>query len=199
MWKWLLIITTPIVLLIGGVAWYITRDAGDLPQQAAQAPTAATPDDASPTLAPNQRPRPASKGPGWALNCRSAAQEQGLSCRLSQRVVQRGSGLLLTQVTFFLPPKNQDGGRFSIQLPLGVSLQGGASLRVDENAPQNLRIRTCDRRGCYIEGQLSPQLLVQLRKGNALTVAFKNQGQDTISLPLSLSGFEEALAKAKNV
>jgi len=39
----------------------------------------------------------------------------------------------------------------------------------------------------------------QLRQGSKLTIAFKNLAEKTISLPLSLSGFEEAYTKAQKI
>jgi invasion protein IalB len=199
MWKWIFFLVLPVVLLIGGVAWYLTKDRGGLPWQAAQVEEPSTPQgQESPTLKPNQRPQPQSPGPGWAINCRSGAQEKTLRCRLSQRVVMQGSGRLLTQVTFFLPTNTQKP-QFAIQLPLGVLVPAGASIQIDENPAQRLRFRSCDRGGCYAEAALSPEMLGQLRKGSKLTIAFKNLAEKTISLPLSLGGFEEAYAKAQNV
>ncbi len=198
MWKWIFFVILPVVLLLGGAAWYLTKDRA-VPWQAAQVeePSPAQ-DQESPALQPNQKPQPQSPGPGWAINCRSAAQEKALSCRLSQRVVMQGSGQLLTQVTFLLPTDTQTP-QLAIQLPLGVLVPAGASIQVDENPAQRLRFRTCDRGGCYAEAALSPELLGQLRKGSKLTIAFKNLAEKTISLPLSLGGFEEAYAKAQNV
>lgn len=198
MWKWIFFVILPVVLLLGGIAWYVTKDRG-LPWQAAQVeePSSAQ-DQESPALKPNQKPQPQTPGPGWAINCRSGAQEKTLSCRLSQRVVMQGSGRLLTQVTFLLPTDTQTP-QLAIQLPLGVLVPAGASIQVDANPTQRLRFRTCDRAGCYAEAALSSELLGQLRKGSKLTIAFKNLAEKTISLPLSLGGFEEAYAKAQNV
>jgi len=199
MWKWIFFLFLPVVLLAGGVAWYLTKDRGALPWQTTQVEEPSTAQEqGSPTLKPNQKPQPQSPGPGWAINCRSAAQEKKLSCRLSQRVVMKGSGRLLTQVTFFLPTDTQKP-QFAIQLPLGVLVPAGASIQVDGNPSQRLRFRSCDRGGCYAEGALSPELLGQLRKGSKLTIGFKNLAEKTISLPLSLSGFEAAYTKAQNV
>jgi len=80
-----------------------------------------------------------------------------------------------------------------------IKVPAGASIQVDGNTPQNLRFRTCDRGGCYAELALSSTLLAQLRKGSKLTITFKSLAQGTISLPLSLGGFEDAYTKARNV
>jgi len=109
----------------------------------------------------------------------------------------KGSGRLLTRVTFLLAAANQEP-KLNIQLPLGVLIQAGATIRIDENPPQGLRFRTCDRGGCYAETPLSTALLAQLRKGSKLVIEFKNLAEKTIKLPLSLGGFDEAYAKAQS-
>ncbi len=199
MWKWLFFVI-PVVVLVGGAAWYLTSDGdGGFAWQTAQVekPTTPVPKTASPTLRPDQKPKPQKPGPGWAVNCRSGAQDAALNCRLSQTVVMKGSGRLLTRVTFLLAAANQEP-KLNIQLPLGVLIQAGATIRIDENPPQGLRFRTCNRGGCYAETPLSPAFLAQLRKGSKLVIEFKNLAEKTIKLPLSLGGFDEAYVKAQS-
>ena len=199
MLKWLLVVIVAVALSVGGIALYLTNSGEGLPWQTAVQEPSKTDGDKTPTLAPGQSPQPKTTGPAWALNCRSGAQDKALNCRLSQRVVMKGSGRLLAQVTFLLPAAKQKEAQLNIRLPLGVLVSAGTTVQVDGNPPQNLRIRTCDRGGCYARTALSSELLAQLRKGSKLTVAFKNLTEKTISLPLSLGGFAEAYAKAQDV
>jgi invasion protein IalB len=155
---------------------------------AAQAPQA-TP----PAAAPGAAPQAPSRGPGWAVNCKSEATDKALDCRLSQTVVTENRQLL-ANVTFHFPPAPQKPETI-VQVPLGVLLPAGATVQVDENTAQQLSFRACDRNGCYAQGPLSPDVLAQLRKGKQVSVAFKNLAEKEIKVPLSLDGFGPAYGK----
>jgi invasion protein IalB len=199
MWKWLLFVILPIVVLAGGIAWYLTVEGESGLPQVAQFEKTKTParETTSPTLKPDQKPQPQNPGPGWAVNCTSDAKDATLRCGLSQTVVMKKSGRVLSRVTFLLPAGGQEP-RLNLQLPLGVLISAGAAVRVDDNPPQGLRFRTCNRGGCYAETPLTQAFLAQLRKGSKLVIEFKNLAEKTLKLPLSLDGFDEAYAKAQS-
>ena len=144
--------------------------------------------------APAAPPKPAeSKGPGWAVNCKSAATDKGLECRLSQTVVTQQGGLL-ADVTFRIPADKKNPEAI-VRVPLGVLLTAGASVQVDENAPQRLNFSACDRNGCYAQGPISTAMFATLQKGKQVKVSFQNQAKKAIDVPLSLDGFADAYAK----
>ena len=199
MLKWLVFVIVPIVLLIGAVAWFLTiGKESELPWQTAQVEDqqAGVAGEKSAALSPDQRPQPQGSGPGWAVNCKSGARDKALNCRLSQTVVMKGSGRLLTQVTFLLPASAQNP-QINVQLPLGVQVPAGTTISIDDKTPQRLQFRTCDRSGCYAESTLSSAFLNELRKGGKLNIAFKNLADKTIRLSMSLDGFEQAYTKAQ--
>jgi len=144
--------------------------------------------------APAKPPAAQGAGPGWAVNCKSDATEKGLECRLSQTVVTKQGGQVLTEVTFLFPAGNKEN-EVVLQLPLGLFLPGGAAIQVDDNPPQRLTFRACDRSGCFARAPLSPETLVTLQKGKQLEVSFQNLAEDPIKVPLSLDGFEGAYSK----
>jgi invasion protein IalB len=146
---------------------------------------------AAPT-APTAQPAPA--GPGWAVNCKSEANEKGLECRMSQTVVIKQSGQVLTNVTFRIPVDTKTP-EIIVQLPLGVLLTAGATFQVDDNAAQRLNFRACDRNGCYANSSVSPDVLATLRKGTQLKIGFQNLAEKPITVPLSLDGFGEGYEK----
>lgn len=146
--------------------------------------------------APAKPPAAQEAGPGWAVNCKSDATEQGLECRLSQTVVTKQGGQVLTEVTFLFPEDNKEI-EVIVQLPLGLFLPGGATIQVDDNSPQRLGFRACDRSGCFARAPISPQMLANLQKGKQLQVSFQNLAEDPINVPLSLDGFEGAYSKIK--
>lgn len=146
---------------------------------------------------PTPPPTPAEaekKGPGWAVNCKSGASEQGLECRLSQTVVTQQGGQVLADVTFRVPA-DKKGPEAIVRLPLGVFLPAGAGLQVDDKTAQKLNFRACDRNGCYAQAPISTQMLKDLQGGQELKVSFKNLAEKDIDVPLSLDGFPEAYRK----
>ena len=84
-----------------------------------------------------------------------------------------------------------------VQLPLGLNLQGGAKLQVDDGKPTELPIQTCENRGCYAGTPIAPDLLAALKSGKQLKVLFQNLGKETITIPLPLADFAAAYEKIK--
>ncbi len=113
---------------------------------------------------------------------------------MSQTVVLKQSGQVLTNVTFRIPWIRKRS-QIIVQLPLGVLLPAGATFQVDENAAQRLNFRACDRNGCYANSPVSPEVLATLRKGKQLKISFQNLAEKPITVPLSLDGFGEAYEK----
>ena len=127
-----------------------TKPATKLTQ--ASPPSSTSEKKQTPSASPSQSaPAPATaqtKGPGWAVNCKSEAKEKELECRMSQTVVLKQSGQILTNITFRIPADTKKP-EIIVQLPLGVFLAAGATVQVDENPPQRINYRACDRSGCF--------------------------------------------------
>lgn len=154
---------------------------------------------AAPAASPAQStPAPAAagepKGPGWAVNCKSEATEKDLECRMSQTVVLKQSGQVLTNVTFRIPADTKKP-EIIVQLPLGVSLAPGATFQVDENPAQRLNFRACDRSGCFAISPVTPEMLAILKRGKQIKIGFQNLAEKPITVPLSLEGFGDAYEK----
>jgi len=176
-----------------GADWSSTSEPTGGPLTVAQATTPTTP--TTPTgQTPAAKPQGDEKpGPGWAVNCKSGAKEKALDCRLSQTVVTKNRQVL-TEVTFHFPPAGEESETI-IQVPLGVLLSGGGTVQVDQNPPQSVTFRACNRNGCYGRAVLSSEFLSQLRKGKQVTVVFKNLSEKEVKVPLSLDGFSDAYGK----
>jgi invasion protein IalB len=152
----------------------------------------------APSVQMEEGKEPQAAGPGWAVNCSSEAGQKGLSCQMSQTVVAKQSGRTLTNVAFLLSPESKNP-EVLLRLPLGLYLPAGATYQVDENAPQRLSIRACDRNGCYARGPVSPESMGSLTKGKQLKIDFKNLAEESVSIPLSLDGFASAYEKIQRL
>ena len=184
-------------VLLGTSVWIDaqaeTKPATKLSQ--ANQPSSSTEKKPTTPAATQSQPAPAAgKGPGWAVNCKSEAKDKGLECRMSQTVVLKQGGQVLTNVTFRVPADTKTP-EMIVQLPLGVYLAPGASFQVDTNPAQRLSYRACDRNGCFAIAPVTPDALALLKKGKQIIISFQNLAEKPITVPLSLDGFGEAYEK----
>jgi invasion protein IalB len=84
-----------------------------------------------------------------------------------------------------------------VQLPLGLNLQAGAKLQVDDTKSVDLPIQTCENRGCYASMPISPEMLAALRSGKQLKILFQDLAKETITIPMTLNDFATAYDKIK--
>jgi invasion protein IalB len=144
----------------------------------------------------NVKPQDSAAGPGWAVNCQSRNQAKEFECGISQNVVFKKSGQLLTTVTLRVPADAKPPV-ILIRLPLRLYLPAGATYQIDANVPQALNFRACVRTGCYAQTPATPEVVARLKAGKQLIVGFQNLAQKPISVPLSLDGFGEAYDKVQ--
>jgi invasion protein IalB len=149
---------------------------------------------AQPPASDSAKTQSASTGPGWAVSCKSQTKDKEGVCRISQAVVLKNSGRVLTNVTLRVPGDAKPSV-ILIRLPLGLYLPAGATYQIDQNTPQALNIRACVRTGCYAQTPVAPDVLAALKAGKQLTIGFQNLAQKPIKVLLSLDGFGVAYDK----
>ena len=114
-------------------------------------------------------------------------------CKISQTLQREKDG----QVNFAMRitlSKLDDKTFMEVALPLGLDLQAGIVLRVDENEEINLPFATCVAQGCAAVIVAEQEFLSKLRKGTVMKVAFRAFAQTQTSLlNVSLSGFTSAM------
>jgi invasion protein IalB len=128
------------------------------------------------------------------MRCKSQAKDKELECGISKTVVEKQSGQVVTNVTLRMSADTKQP-KISIRMPLRLYLPAGASYQVDENTPQALNFKACNRKGCYAQTTVTPETLAALKKGKQLTIGFETLARKPIKVPLSLSGFEDAYDK----
>ena len=79
-----------------------------------------------------------------------------------------------------------------IQVPVGLYLPAGITVKIDDGAPTQLVVQTCDLKGCYAGDQIAPQLLQAFKSGKQVAITFQNLTKQNITVPLSLTQFAEA-------
>ena len=136
-------------------------------------------------------PQAAPKIP-WIVNCASVTGQ--VNCEAVQRLMLQKTGQLLLGITIRLPKGAKDP-TMMVQLPHGMYLPSGVSLKIDDSAAKKEPVQTCDAKGCYVGLAIDPGLLKTMQSGKAMTVTFQNLAKKDITIPVTLSGFAEAYKK----
>ena len=152
------------------------------------------PPQAAPAPAPSATPGPAQ--PGWVARCSSPSRDAPLECAMEQSAVLTKTGQLVALVNIRVPGDTRAPIAL-VQLPLGLNLQAGAKLQVDDGKATDLPIQTCENRGCYASVPLAPDLLNALRAGKQLKIVFQDLAKETIAIPMSLADFSAGYDKIK--
>ena len=79
-----------------------------------------------------------------------------------------------------------------IVTPLGVLLEFGLRLKIDEAEERGAPFRICQKHGCLVREPLSAEVIQALKKGNTATVTVAAEGAGPIDIPISLRGFTKA-------
>ena len=149
---------------------------------------------ATPTPSPSATP--AAAQPGWAARCSSPSRDAPLECAMEQNAVLTKTGQLVALVNIRVPGDSRTPIAL-VQLPLGLNLQAGAKLQVDDGKSTDLPIQTCENRGCYASVPISQEMLNTLRAGKQLKIIFQDLSKETITIPMSLADFSAGYDKIK--
>ena len=149
----------------------------------------------TPAPAPSASPVPAAQ-PGWAARCSSAGRDAPLECAIEQNAILSKTGQLVVLVNIRVPGDTRAPIAL-VQLPLGLNLQAGAKLQVDDGKTVDLPIQTCENRGCYASVPVSPDMVSAMRTGKQLKIVFQDLAKETIAIPMPLNDFSAAFDKIK--
>jgi invasion protein IalB len=81
--------------------------------------------------------------------------------------------------------------------PLGVLLPPGLGLKIDDRDVGNAPFLRCQNFACYAQVVASDQLVDQLKAGKTAVFIIFQTEEAGIGIPISLSGFADALTKLK--
>jgi invasion protein IalB len=77
-------------------------------------------------------------------------------------------------------------------LPIGMSIQPGTRLIIDQNQPLTAPYVTCFNNGCMADYELTPDILGKLKKGQAVLVQGIGYNGGSLSIPVPLAAFAKA-------
>jgi invasion protein IalB len=100
------------------------------------------------------------------------------------------NGMPVAVVQLFEPEGDQKVLRVTV--PLGMQLQHGTRLVIDQGQPAQSPYRICFPIGCMSDYPVTDDLIASMKKGQLLTVQAINMQGTPISLPLPLGDFAKA-------
>jgi invasion protein IalB len=127
----------------------------------------------------------------WISRCASIGRQSVPTCTVAQIATLAKTGQHLATITLRLPAPGEEPVML-IQVPVGLYLPAGISLRIDDGAPTRLVVQTCDLKGCYAGEKVPAELLNAMKSGKRLAVIFQNLQKKDISVPLTLEHFAGA-------
>jgi invasion protein IalB len=127
----------------------------------------------------------------WVVEC-FAPNDIGQECQLYQRILMDGGSSIALVATLARVPPEQ-ALHMQVALPLGIDIESGATLAIDDDTSLQVPISRCTQQGCIFEGVVSAGLERALADGGAASVTVSAPDRGPFTIPLSLNGFVEAL------
>ena len=90
-------------------------------------------------------------------------------------------------------PESKSVARGVIILPLGILLESGVNMSVDDGKPYAFKVRYCTEAGCFAYIKMESALLETMKKGTNIKFQLKSIDGSNINLVLALEGFGKAL------
>jgi invasion protein IalB len=170
---------------------------------AQQAPAPAAPDAAAAAAAAAGQP-PAQQFSinqsvgDWVVRCVQTTIKSPAPCEVMQTTVNQDTKQRISSFSMAYVP-SRDAYAMQVVVPTGVALAKGLQLGTQLN---NVKFNRCERDGCYVEIVIPPDAVAALSaQGKSTTIKVSSYGPEgkEIPLPVSLTGFPEALDRMKGL
>jgi len=171
----------------------------DLPRSRAQEPAPDARRQEQPNAQPNAQPgQPAQAGEQprlifsrWTKFCLKGQEANARQVCFTGKDGRVESGMPVVAAVL-IEPENDPKKVLRVTLPLGVSLQPGTRVIVDNGQPMTGPYVTCFNNGCMADVAVGPDFVDGLKKGSLLTVESKSLSGSATSFLMPLGGFAQA-------
>jgi invasion protein IalB len=162
---------------------------------AQQPPAPAVPPPADPNAAAAQQFSINQNVGDWVVRCVLTSIKSPAPCEILQSTVNKDNQQRISSLSIAYVPSRETYA-MQIVVPTGVALAKGLTLAPTLNA---VKFTRCERDGCYVEMLIDNAAITSLAgAGKAATIGVVGYGQaNEIKLPVSLTGFPEALDRMK--
>jgi invasion protein IalB len=158
-------------------------------------------DAAKPEAKPAEPPQPVVvKNGDWFVGCQEITVDGKVekACEMQQVLEDSKSGQALIRISIAYP-RNSDKPVLRVMTPLGVLLNQGLGLQINDGKTIRLPFAICigKPQACIVEGTMEKDIVDAMRRGKTgkLTIAFGNK--QTLDAPFSLNGFTKSLTSLR--
>jgi invasion protein IalB len=168
------------------------------PKPAAQKPAAPAPAQAQPAAPADQGTAAAQNQPQlmyspWIKICNkpNGGDANAKPVCVTAKDGRLENGMPVAAVAL-IEPQGETRKLMRITVPLGMQIQHGTRVIIDQDQPATAPYFICFPNGCMADYEANAEMVTRLKKGKTLTVQAINMQGQPISLPLPLSDFAKA-------
>jgi invasion protein IalB len=166
------------------------------PKPAAPKPPAHKPAEATPAPAPQGQPQAQGEQPQlifspWTKFCLKGQEANAKQVCFTGKDGRVESGMPVVAAVL-IEPENDTKKVLRVTLPLGMSIQPGTRVIVDQGQPMTGPYVICFNNGCMADYEASGELIGKLKKGQGLVIQGINGSGQPISLVVPLGDFAKA-------
>jgi invasion protein IalB len=132
----------------------------------------------------------------WQVSCRTPAGAKEEKCALVQSVTAEDRPNVGLTVLFY-KAESEDKKLLRVVVPLGVLLPTGLGLKINNQDVGNAPFLKCSRKGCIAEVVLQDEVIKKMKGGGTAMFIIFDTPEAGIGIPISLQGFDQALAALK--
>lgn len=126
----------------------------------------------------------------WTKVCNTDPQVNREICLISQEI-RAETGQFLASVAV-REVQNDPKKTFIIAVPIGMLLQPGVRVVIDQQPPISAKYAICFPNACYADMEINADQITKMKRGQQLMVQTLNQSGRTVSFTMALSGFGKA-------
>lgn len=136
----------------------------------------------------------------WSVRCEDVQQQGGAGqaevCEMVQQVSTEETDETVMEVAVaYVPERDLPVALFTV--PLGIRIQPGLQLQVNDNEPVRVAVEICGQEGCMASMAFDEDMLAQFRNGTSGTVRIRDPRDQVHELPISMMGFTAALRRLR--
>jgi invasion protein IalB len=133
---------------------------------------------------------------GWQQRCEAVVKDKPSHCEIFKKLETKEKSLRVAEFAVgYAPEKDakKDTANSVIILPLGMLLDSGVTMKVDDGKELTFKPRFCNNGGCFSFVTLDEAWLSSMKKGKATNFQFKTSEGQIVNLVMKLDGFEKLL------
>lgn len=131
----------------------------------------------------------------WTMECLTTGGA-AMPCQVVHRALSPDKQQVVMVLSMATEAKTKET-KIQMALPLGFAVQAGVGIDLGEGYSGVVQVSRCTTQGCLVDGVAAPEMTAAMETGKSGAISIKTVEGNTISLPLSLSGFDAAFSEMK--